>query len=126
MKVRIALVLVYALGVFGLAAAGLSAADKKAGAKIEIDEVMKNAMKKGALLDKIKQGNASDADVQQFIAYTKALMEAQPPKGDMASWQKKTKALHEAAVAYAKDHKAMDALTAASNCKQCHNAHKPD
>lgn len=116
-----------------LISASIFAADKKAPSKAgskpkyDIEEIMKKGMKKGTLLDKLKQHDASKEEIAQLMEYCKVLMENDPPKGDKASWQKRTKALYEAVVEVGKgNHKAMDALSSASNCKNCHNVHKPD
>jgi hypothetical protein len=120
----VAVALTAALAVF--ASSMVSAAPKKGSSdEKKIEEIMKKGFKKGTLLDKIKSHDASKAELQQFADYCKALVSLKPPKGDQASWDSKTKLLADNAAAVAKgDDSKLNALLDATNCKDCHNAHK--
>jgi hypothetical protein len=55
------------------------------------------------------------------------LTQNEPPKGEKASWDKKTGELLAAVEMMAKGNKqGMMAAQKAGNCKSCHSAHKPD
>ena len=71
----------------------------------------------------------SKDELAKMVEYFKAMTEDSPPKGDADSWAKKSTALYEAAVAIQKDPQSKDLslrLEQAVECRQCHNAHKPD
>lgn len=93
--------------------------------KIDIAEVMKEAMK-GGLCKKVASGKADKAEKERLVVLFKALAANKPPQGDAESWKAKTGALVEAATAALKDDKeAGKKLGAAANCAACHKVHKP-
>ena len=76
---------------------------------------------------RIGAGTATEADLQRMVELTRDLALNKPPKGDLASWTEKTKALNAAARQLASHQPgAMDAWKAAVSCKACHSLHKPD
>ena len=94
------------------------------GPKHTIAEVMKNAHK-DKLLNKVLDGEATQEEKLALLDNYISLIEAAPPKGEMASWQELTGKLALAAgkVAVGREG-AAEELKAASNCKACHDAHK--
>ena len=120
--------LVIALCAVGIVASGLFVvnAQEKEAEKIPIKQVMQKAHKAGLLKDLVVKGAASDEQKAELLKLYKGLAANKPPKGDQKSWDEKTKALVEAAQA-AVDGKenAGQLLMKASNCKACHDAHKP-
>lgn len=121
--------LVIALCAVGIVASGVfvvSAQEKKEEEKITIKQVMQKAHKAGLLKDLVVKGAANDEQKAELLKLYKALAANKPPKGEQKSWDAKTKALVDAAQA-AVDGKenAAQLLRKASNCKACHDAHKP-
>ena len=110
-----------------VATAASSVASDPGEAKYTISQVMKKAHSgKGALLNKVTSGKASDAEGKELLTMYEALAKNKPPQGDAESWKKKTNALVEGAKLYV-DGKKDDAkakLNAAKNCKDCHQVHK--
>ena len=98
--------------------------------KHSIKKVMKEAIKGDhALVKKACRGTATKDELAKMVEYFHAMTEDSPPRGDAESWKKKSAALHEAAVALQKDPQNKDLafrLEQAVECRQCHNAHKPD
>lgn len=115
-----------------LAAAVLSAAAllpaRAADEKLSISDVMKKAHKgDDSLFKKITAGNGTKDDFKTLVGLYENLPGAEPPKGDKADWEKRSKAL----LAAAKDVQAgktgaIEELKKAGNCKACHTEHKPD
>jgi hypothetical protein len=92
--------------------------------KWTIKKVMKQAHKDG-LTEKVALGNASDEEKKQLHEMYEALTKLKPPKGSDESWEDKTTKLVDAAqAAIDGEQDAGKKLTAASNCKSCHNEHK--
>jgi hypothetical protein len=84
------------------------------------------AHKKDALLDKIKTDKASDEEKKHLVELYEYLATQKPSMGDEASWKEKTGAMVSAAKEIAeKKAGAMDNLKKATNCKACHDVHKP-
>jgi hypothetical protein len=108
----------------GPAAGHLRGADDEK-PKYTIKEVMKKAHKDG-LLKKLADGGGTKADAEELLDLYKAMGKHKAPKGDAESWKTKTKALIDAAQAVVDDKPgALDELKKASNCAECHKAHKP-
>src|ERR1700681_1382737 len=85
--VAVALLLVLGDGV-------TSAGQKDGDPKFTIKEVMTKAHKgKDALLTKVKDGKASDAEAKDLLEMYTALTKNKPPKGDAEDWKKRTDAL---------------------------------
>ena len=105
-----------------LAAAFISTA----AASDEIKSVMKKYHKpEDALCKKVGAGTATDSELGDLLKAYKDIAKESPPKGDAASWDKKTKALIDAVTAVkAKDEKGVSAFKEAVNCKACHSVHK--
>ncbi len=121
--------LVMALCAVGICVGGFavnSTAQEKEEEKIPIKQVMQKAHKAGLLKDLVVKGDATDAQKAELLKLYKALAANKPPKGAEDSWKTKTTALVDAAQAAVdgKENAAM-LLTKASNCKACHDAHKP-
>ena len=97
----------------------------KSKAKYTIKKVMQEAMKKGKL-KKVLAGDASDDEKKELLDLYISLMENKAKVGDADSWHKKSEAvvLAAAAVVVGRDG-AMDQLKGATNCKACHDVHKP-
>lgn len=88
-------------------------------------EVMAKANKKGALLEKVLAGNASDKEKDQLVEYYTALSQNAPKKGDAEAYKKLATANLDAAKAIKNgDKDGIASLKKASNCKSCHDAHK--
>lgn len=100
--------------------------DKDKKPKYTIKDVMKKAHKgPDALLKKVESGKASKDEMKELVTMYKSLEMNKPPKGEEAAWKKRTKALVAAANAAIEEKKdASDLLKKATNCKNCHDAHK--
>ena len=98
--------------------------------KHEIKDVMKGAHLapegEKSLRDKVLEGNASAEDKQKLLDFYISLAENEPPKGDAAEFQKKTRAvvLSVAKIVVGRDG-AVEELRVATNCAACHKEHKP-
>lgn len=116
-----------AVGTFVLAqhGGGDGAKEGEHKAAYTIGEVMEQAHK-SKLMDKVIEGKASDAEKRKLLDLYLALWDNKPPRGEMESWKAMS---GEAIVAAAKvvlDEKgAIDRLETATDCRACHNAHKP-
>jgi hypothetical protein len=76
---------------------------------------------------RVSKGVASKDDIDTMVKYYESLPLNDPPRGDKAEWNAKTKKL----VAAAREVKtgapgALDHYKEAANCKACHTAHKPE
>jgi pentapeptide MXKDX repeat protein len=120
------LVAVVAIGAFAFA----QDSDKKDEMKPKhtVKQVMGKAMapKGDKLNKKVLSGDASDQEKLELLDLFISLTENDAPSGDQDSWNKftSTAAMAAAKVAVGRDG-AMDELKAATNCKKCHDAHKP-
>src|SRR6185436_4850347 len=96
------------------------------GAFKDIKEVMALHKGKESFLANILAGKGSDDDLKKLVTAYEVMAAQKPPKGDEASWKTLTSAaLASAKDAAAKKEGALDKLKAATNCKACHDAHKP-
>ena len=95
------------------------------GAKYSIKDVMKKAHKEG-LLKKVLGEEASEQQKLQLLDLYLSLLENEPPQGSEESWVIKsgTAIVAAAKVAVGRDGAVAD-LKSATNCKACHQAHKP-
>ena len=91
-----------------------------------IKDIMQGAHKKpNEILKKTALGKSTKGEQQRLLALYKIMAEHKPPKGDATAWKKRTALLiaaTEAVVAGKPD--ARKKLSKASNCKECHAAHK--
>lgn len=81
---------------------------------------------KDSTINKVKEGKGTEDDHKKLLKMYEYLVTQKAPKGDEKSWKDKTEAL----VAATKDlvgkkDGALDKLKAASNCKACHDVHRP-
>ncbi|HVE41441.1 MAG TPA: hypothetical protein VNM14_16220 [Planctomycetota bacterium] len=91
-----------------------------------IKEVMALHKGKDSFLNNILAGKGSDDDLKKLVSAYDVMAAQKPPTGDEASWKTLTAALSAAAKdAAAKKDGALEKLKAASNCKACHDLHKP-
>jgi hypothetical protein len=91
-----------------------------------IKEVMALHKGKDSFLNNILAGKGSDDDLKKLVSAYDVMAAQKPPMGDEASWKTLTAALSAAAKdAAAKKEGALEKLKAASNCKACHDLHKP-
>ncbi|HVR87724.1 MAG TPA: hypothetical protein VMU54_25580 [Planctomycetota bacterium] len=91
-----------------------------------IKDVMALHKGKESFLANILAGKGSDDDLKKLVGAYEVLAAQKAPKGDEGSWKNLTAALLTAAKdAQAKKEGALDKLKAASNCKACHEPHKP-
>jgi hypothetical protein len=89
-------------------------------------EVMALHKGKESFLSTILAGKGSDADLKKLVSAYEVMAAQKPATGDEASWKKLTAAALEAAKdAAAKKEGSLDKLKAATNCKACHDVHKP-
>ncbi len=117
--------MVYRAVIPALLAAGLlmgAAQDKPT----SIKDVMTVAHKggKNSMLQKIIGGTGSEADAKKLVELYEFLATQKPSMGEEASWKEKTGALVSAAKEVA-EKKPADNLKKASNCKACHDVHRP-
>ena len=102
--------------------------DDKKKPKHTVKQVMGKTMSpKGAKLNKkVIGGTATDAEKLELLDLFISLTENSPPKGDAESWKEFTNSVTMAAARVAVGREgATDELKAATNCKKCHDAHKP-
>jgi hypothetical protein len=105
-------------------AGGLLVFAAEGGPKHTIKQVMKDAHKDG-LLKKVTEGQSTKADKEKLLELYLSLWENKPPKGEEASWTKKTGDLIvNAAKVVLGQEGAPASLKAAVNCKACHDNHK--
>ncbi len=126
-QLSIASLMVVAIGAFAFAQDEDGAEKKEP--KHTVKQVMGKAMapKGDKLNKKVLDGKATDAEKLELLDLFISLSENSAPKGDEASWQKFTNAAVMAAAKVAVGREgATDELKAATNCKKCHDAHKPD
>ena len=103
-----------------------TAAPAAAGGFADIKAVMALHKGKESFLANILAGKGSDDDLKKLVAAYEAMAAMKAPKGEEAGWKTLNTALLGAAKdAQAKKEGALDKLKAASNCKACHDAHKP-
>ena len=94
------------------------------------DGVIASAMKKyhkgdTAPCKKVAAGNASDAEVAEFVKAYTDMCGAKPPKGDASAWQAKCKSVLTALDMIQKKNPAgPKAFEKAIRCKACHSEHK--
>ena len=118
-----------AIAAITLVAAGC-ASSSSSGTKpsLSIEHIMEDGFKgKESLSARIAKGQGSTEDFKKMAFLTKELALNKAPKGDLASWTEKTKALQAAAESLAAGKPgALDGFKSAVNCKACHSVHKPD
>jgi hypothetical protein len=91
-----------------------------------VKEVMALHKGKDSFLSKILAGTGSDDDLKKLVSAYEVVAAQKPPTGDEASWKTLTTALLAAAKeVQGKKEGAVDKLKAATNCKACHELHKP-
>jgi hypothetical protein len=91
-----------------------------------IKEIMKTAHKEDGLRDEVVGGKADAAQKKELLALYVDLSKNDPPKGDKADWKKRTDAIVKAAKGVvAGDSDAIADLKKATNCKGCHELHRP-
>lgn len=119
---RIAIALLTAL------AAGCTSSSSQPKPSLSIEHIMEDGFKgKESLSARIVKGQGNAEDFKKMAFLTKELALNPPPKGDLASWTEKTKALKAAADnLVAGKPGAVDGFKSAVNCKACHSVHKPD
>jgi hypothetical protein len=96
--------------------------------KYSVKDVMK-AIHKGEdnIGKRVSKGEASQEDIAKMVEYYESLPLSEPPRGEPESWTVKTATLVKSARALKSGEAgALDAYKAASNCKACHNVHKPE
>ncbi len=95
--------------------------------KYSIKQVMDMAHKgKSSIFNKVKSGDATDADKKKLVELYTALAADHPKMNDDDDWKTRTEAM----VAAAKEVEAgkdggVDALKKAAACGDCHELHKP-
>lgn len=92
--------------------------------KVSINDIMKQAHSKDGLRGKMISGKASKDEQQQLLDLYIALGKNKPPKGDAASWKKRTDAIVKATQDFMKDPKAKARFGNVTRCKDCHDQHK--
>ena len=91
-----------------------------------IKDVMALHKGKESFLANILAGKGSDDDLKKLVSAYEVMAAQKPPMGDEGSWKTLTSAALAAAKdAQAKKDGALDKLKAATNCKACHEPHKP-
>lgn len=91
-----------------------------------VKDVMNAAHKGGkdSMLTKIVDGKGTDDDIKKLVTMYEFLATQKPAMGDEKSWKDKTTALV-AAAKEVSEKKPADNLKKASNCKACHDLHRP-
>ena len=91
-----------------------------------IKDVMAVHKGKDSMVNNIIAGKGTDEDHKKLLALYEFLATQKPPMGDEAGWKEKTSTLVSVAKdVVAKKEGALAALKKASDCKSCHDAHKP-
>ena len=91
-----------------------------------VKDVMALHKGKESFLANVLAGKGSDDDLKKLVSAYEVMAAQKPPTGDEASWKALTAALLAAAKdAQGKKEGALDKLKAATNCKACHELHKP-
>ena len=91
-----------------------------------VKDVMALHKGKESFLANVLAGKGSDDDLKKLVSAYEVLAAQKPPTGDEGSWKNLTGALLTAAKdAQAKKEGAIEKLKAASNCKACHDPHRP-
>lgn len=104
--------------------------EKAAKPKHAIEDVMKGAHTapegQKSLRDRVLEGNAKPEEQQQLLDFYISLAENEPPKGELAAWKEKTRAvvLSAAKVVVGRKEGAAE-LKKATDCAACHKEHKP-
>ncbi len=97
-----------------------------AAAFASVKDVMALHKGKESFLANVLSGKGSDDDLKKLVSAYEVMVAQKPPTGDEASWKTLTAALLAAAKdAQGKKEGALDKLKAATNCKACHELHKP-
>jgi hypothetical protein len=104
---------------------GVAGLSRAANEPDTIKKVMKAAMGKNGLRDRVASGQADDGQKKELVKLFHDLAGATPPKGDPASWKAKTGALVAAAESAAAGNPGAGArLKQAADCKGCHSVHR--
>ena len=117
--------------IFALAAAAIAFSATAGRAAADDHEIIEEAMKGGfkgddSLVKKVVGGKATKEEMAKLKEYCDALVKVKPPVGDEASWKEKTEAMAKAmAAVVAGEADATKAFEKASNCKACHEVHRP-
>jgi hypothetical protein len=107
-----------------------SESEEAAKPKHEIADVMHSVHvapeKEKSLRDRVLEGTAKPEEKQQLLDFYISLAENKPPKGELAAWHKKTRAvvLSAAKVVVGREG-AAEELKKATDCAACHKDHKP-
>lgn len=108
------------------APAAPAAAPAAAGGFASVKDVMALHKGKESFLANILAGKGSDDDLKKLVSAYEVMAAQKPPTGDEGSWKTLTAAALAAAKdAQAKKEGAIEKLKAATNCKACHEPHKP-
>jgi cytochrome c553 len=126
---KVRMFLLVPLTAFLLAGLNLFQAADDAKPKYTIEEIMEKANKKRdgqpSLLKQVVDGKASDAEKKELLDYYTELAKNKPEKGELADWQKRTKAILSATKDVVDGKPGSEkALQKVVNCKACHEAHK--
>lgn len=93
-----------------------------------ISDVMVSTHKgRESLVNRVRNGNGTAADIDLLLLQYKFVAKQEPPKGDKDEWVKKTKALVDTTTALKVNREAaLEKFKEASNCKACHDEHRSD
>ena len=117
--------LIWSLMLVLVCAAGAYAVQSEEGEQKSIKQVMKAAMGKQGLVEKLKKGDASDEEKIELLGLFIDMYENEPPKGKPESWRELSgKALLVAAKAAAGREVSEQEIMEGCNCMDCHKAHK--
>lgn len=100
--------------------------DKQADKPKAIKDVMALHKGKDSFLSKVTGAKSTEDENKKLLAFYEVLATLKPPQGEEKSWKDKTDALVAAAKeVIEKKEGAVDKLKKATNCKACHDVHKP-
>jgi hypothetical protein len=93
---------------------------------VEIEDVMKNAMKgESSLYKNVATGKGSQSDADKLLGYLKGLQGTKAPKGEQSAYDGKVSKLVKASEGVSKKEPgSLQKLQTAGNCKACHSAHR--
>lgn len=127
-KLFVAAVALLGLGAFlALDAAGGTAPETKDDPKVSINDIMTKAHGRLGLRSKLLSDKATQEEKDELLELYVVLGKHKPPKGDAASWKKRTDALVKATKDMIEGKSgAKTRFNNASRCKDCHDQHKAE
>lgn len=92
-----------------------------------IKQIMERSHKgKDNVASEVRHGRGKEEDVKKLLAEYQAMAKLKPARGDQKSWQTRTAAVVSALEdLLAKKPGAVDKVYSATDCRSCHDVHRP-